>query len=368
MRRSFSTFAVLATILAACLPAADPAQQTSELVADQPDATVVAGDPSADTEDYASWFQGITEAEVSDFEAQFDADQALHPTGLPGPPSSEEPQPPDVARTSPEVEAEPEQIGVDAGTPPIPFDAVIDAGVVDAYVDGAIDASVAVDACFAENYSGSASLTLSAQANVSVPLTFLGSFGVLREHNIYASATANVNATATLAGTITGNADSWSATISVTGAANISARVDAFQELVSRRRREWFSIGSATASGNATFSDSVTFSKSCDGVVVTTPGTPAIHVNVHIDDATFQGFFFPRLQGPLITRVRQAIAQFARNFANQRLPGLVQNAVTNVNTQYAAKKNELLNQLRALLPPGCGCTKQAVPVPVVPHN
>ena len=59
--------------------------------------------------------------------------------------------------------------------------------------------------------------------------------------------------------------------------------------------------------------------------------------------------------GPIVTRLRGAIAQFARNFFNRRLADLIQPQVFQFNQAYANKKRELLAQLVAALPPGCGC-------------
>ncbi len=360
---SSTLVAVLATLFAACVPAdeptSDPTASHDTYVVEPPDASAIPQDPEADSSDYSAWFEGISSAEIEEFERDFDADQALFPTELAGSPGDapEPPPAPAPARIAAEAEADgtPIDAGIDAGTGPIPFDAHVDAGVIDAVIDGTLDASVGVDAaCTTDSVTVMASATLSAQANVSVPLTYLGTFGPVRQHNIYASANASVNATMTLSGTLTATPTSWTATISLSGAANVNARINAYQELVGLRR-QWFSIGDATVSGTATFSDSVTFSKSCSGVLVTTPGTPAMNVNLHIDDAHFYGVFFPRLQGPLVSRVRGAIAQFARNFANRQLPGLIQPVLTTANQQYAAKKNELLDKLRALLPAGCGC-------------
>lgn len=355
---SSTLVAVLATLFAACVPADDPAASQDTYAVDPPDATAIRQDPEADSSDYSAWFEGISTAEIEDFERDFDADQALFPTELAGPPGESPEPPPAPARIATEAEADggtPVDAGIDAGTGSIPFDAHVDAGIVDAVIDGTLDASVGVDAaCTTGSITVSASATLGAQANVSVPLTYLGTFGPIRQHNIYASGNASVNASMTLSGTLTATPESWTATISLSGAANVNARINAYQELVGLRR-QWFSIGDATVSGTATFSDSVTFSKSCSGVLVTTPGTPAMNVTMHIDDAHFYGLFFPRLQGPLVSRVRGAIAQFARNFANRQLPGLIQPVLTSANQQYAAKKNELLDKLRALLPAGCGC-------------
>lgn len=361
---SSTLVAVLATLFAACVPADEPtgapAASHDTYGVEPPDAPAVPQDPEADSDDYSAWFAGISTAEIEEFERAFDADQALFPTELAGPPGDapEPPPAPAPARIAAEAEADggtPVDAGIDAGTGPIPFDAHVDAGVVDAVIDGTLDASVGVDAaCTTGSITVSASATLGAQANVSVPLTYIGTFGPVRQHNIYASANANVNASMTLSGTLTATPDSWTATISMNGAANMNAVISAHQELVGLRR-QWFPIGDAYVSGTATFSDSVTFSKSCSGVLITTPGTPAMNVSLHIDEAYFYGVFFPRLQGPLVSRVRGAIAQFARNFANRQLPGLIQPVLTSANQQYAAKKNELLDKLRALLPAGCGC-------------
>jgi hypothetical protein len=241
----------------------------------------------------------------------------------------------------------------------------VDAGGITVNIDGgslSLDAGLAVDAgadaaVCSTAVSAMASATLNAVFNVSVGETYLGTFGPVRQHNIYARGSANGTATLTLSGSITATATSWSATISVSGMATATAQVHADQELVGPRRSGWFAIGDATLTGNVGFSDSVTFTQNCNppGATVTTPGTPAITANLVINDAQFYGYFFPRLQGPIVTRVRGAIAQFARNFINRQLPGIIGQQVFTANQAYAAKKAQLLAALLAKLPPGCGC-------------
>jgi hypothetical protein len=310
----------------------------------------------SDSNDYSSWFDGITQADTDDFDAQFDADQASYPTEESEP--DHDPEPSSAARVANRGfsggMAHAEATGwVAAGT------AEVDAGTGSGSGSGSgSDAGTGSGGtCGSGNQPATftRSLTLDAQFGVTVRDQYIGSFGPIRDHNIWAGGSAAGTASLTLTGTITGTADSWSATISVNGMAATTVWIHADQELVSRRRSGWFSVGAVTLSGTATFADSVTFTQDCMGVRVTTPGTPAIAVNVTVDDVTFYGYFFPRLQGPLVTRLRGAIAQFARNFANRQLPGWIGPQVFQANQAYAAKKAQLLNQLIALLPPGCGC-------------
>jgi hypothetical protein len=219
---------------------------------------------------------------------------------------------------------------------------------------GTTDAGSGSDTC--TSVSVSASATLGVDFNVGVRDQYLGTFGPVRRHSIWARGSATGSGTLTLAGSLTATANGWTATISVSGDANATAYIHADQELCGRWC-QWFAIGDATLSGSASFADSVTFTQTCNppGVVATTPGTPAIGVNVTIDDLRFYGYFFPRLQGPLVTRVRGAIAQFARNFLNRQLAALIQQAVFTANQAYAAKKAEVLAALIAKLPAGCGC-------------
>jgi hypothetical protein len=240
--------------------------------------------------------------------------------------------------------------------------------VIDAHVDATIDASA--DASFDAGVdagvdggiscpmgSASAMATVDVTFDVGVRDQFLGSFGPIREHNIWARGSASGAGRLTLSGSISSTATGWTATISATGSAAATAFVHADQQLVSRRRSGWFALGDATLSGSVGFRDSVTFTQTCNppGVVATTPGTQAISVNVTIDDARFYGYFLPRIQGPVATRIRGAIAQFARNLFNRQLAGLIQARVFSANQAYATKKQELLATLVSKLPAGCGC-------------
>lgn len=348
---------LLATLLAACTTSSPDVEATSPL-----------GTSTDDSDDYSAWFEGLATADIEDFERQDDADQLAYPTPIPEP--DHDPRPgEDAFRTAVGSGSDTLDAGVDAG-PDAGRDAGPDAGVdpdaslADAGVDldagtpdaGTPDAGVdAGPAC--PTFSASASVSLGVDFDVAVRDQFLGTFGPVREHNIWARARAIGTGNLTLAGSITSTASSWSVTIAVDGAASATVHVHADQELVSRRRRQWFAVGDATLTGSVTFSDRVTFSQTCDppGVVATTPGTPAIGVDVRIVDADFYGYFFPRLQGPVVTRIRGAIAQFLRNFANRQLPGLLAPKVLAANQAYAAKKQELLAALVAKLPAGCGC-------------
>jgi hypothetical protein len=320
-------------------------------------ANTAGSDSDSDSDDYSSWFDGITQADTDELDVQFDADQASYPTEISEP--DHDPNPTTTARRGSGfggVGARAEAtrwIGAGTGSDEV------DAGTGSGSGSGsdAGSGSGSGDTCGSGNgpvtLTGSA--TLDVQFAVAVADQYIGTFGPVRDHNIWARGSASGTARLTLSGTITGTADSWSATISVNGNANTTVWIHADQELVGRFRRGWFAIGDATLSGTATFSDSVTATLNCNGVRITTPGTPAVGVNVTVDDFRFYGYFFPRLQGPIVTRVRGAIAQFARNFANRQLPGLIGPRVFQFNQAYAAKKAELLNALIARLPAGCGC-------------
>jgi hypothetical protein len=348
-----------------------------------------AADTASDSDDYSSWFQAISSSDVEDFESQDDADHIAYPTEEPEPDHDTEPS--SVARSGDGRGASAATTGLsDVLTTDSGVGSGSDSGVSsgsdsgvgsgsdsgvgggsdsgvgggsDSGVGGGSDSGVGSGSdsgvgCGSVTVTGSA--TLGAQFSVGVPAQYLGTFGPVRRHNIWASGSASGTADLTLTGSLTATADSWSATISVSGTAATTVGIHAHQELVGLARR-WFAIGDATLSGTATFADSVTFTQNCrpPGVVVSTPGTPALTVNVTVDDVTFYGFFFPRLQGPAVTLVRGAIAQFARNFANRQLAALIQPRVFAANQAYAAKKMELLGQLVAALPPGCGCALAA---------
>lgn len=333
-----------------------------------PDAPTANLESDSDSDDYSSWFEGMSQPDIEDFERQDDADQLAYPTSEPEPDHDEariDHRP--TTRRDPAFAAGSGSATLDGGfsvdaTIDSPIDATIDARVdasLDASFDAPADAGVDAppDANSCPSFSASLSLMLGVTFDVGVRDQFLGSFGPIREHNIWARGNATGSGNLTLAGSISSTPSSWTVTIAVDGSANATANVHADQELVSRRRREWFALGDAALSGNVSFRDSVTFTQTCDppGVVATTPGTPAIGVNVAIDELRFYGYFFPRIQGPIAQRIRGAIAQFARNFLNRQLAGLIQSRVLTANQAYAAKKAELLSKLVAKLPAGCGC-------------
>lgn len=321
--------------------------------------TADTADTDSDSDDYSAWFEGMSQADIDDFDKQFDADQLAYPTEVAEP--DHDPEPSDVARVGfggARARAELASIAAGTGSGSDSLDAGTGSGS-----DGGGSGSDGGTGSGATCGSGSGSVTVGATAsldaafNAAVRDQYIGTFGPVRDHNIFARGSASGTAHLTLSGSLTGTANSWTATISVNGRADVTVWVHADQELVGRFRRGWFAIGDATLSGSATFADSVTFTQSCNppGVVATTPGTPAVTVNVTVDDVRFYGYFFPRLQGPIAQRVRGAIAQFARNFANRQLPGLIGPSVFRFNQAYAAKKMELLGRLVAALPPGCGC-------------
>jgi hypothetical protein len=324
--------------------------------------TAEGSDSDSDGNDYSSWFDGITQADTDEFDIQFDADQAAYPTQISEP--DHDPNPTTSTRVGggfrgaiARAEATGFIAGAGTGSDELDAGTGSGSGSGDDAGSGSGSGSGSGGTCGSDNgpVTLTASATLDAQFTVTVPAQYLGTFGPVRDHNIWAGGSASGTARLMLSATITGTADSWSATISVNGMANVTVWIHAFQELVGRFRRGWFAIGDATLSGAATFNDSVTFTQNCNGVRVTTPGTPVVGVNVTVDDFRFYGYFFPRLQGPIAQRVRGAIAQFARNFANRQLPGLIGPRVFQFNQAYAAKKAELLNQLIARLPAGCGC-------------
>jgi hypothetical protein len=289
-----------------------------------------------DSNDDTSWFRDLTQADIDDFERQDDADHDAYPT--------EEPEP-----------AHDPIEGSTAITRIAPHgDPADDDGVAE-FVGVGVGSGSDGGGCSGATVTFSDSITLDAAFDISVLPQYVGTFGPIREHHIWASGRAAGTARLTLSGSITGSASSWTATIAVDGRADTTVWIHADQELVGRFRRQWFAIGDAQLSGTAGFSDSVTFSQSCGGVTVSTPGTPAMSLSVTVDDFRFYGYFFPRLQGPAVTAVRGALAQWARNFANRQLPGLIQPYVLSANQAYAAKKQELLGKLVAKLPAGCAC-------------
>jgi len=46
----------------------------------QPDAPTATIESTTDSDDYSPWFEGISQADIEDFERQDDADQLIHPT------------------------------------------------------------------------------------------------------------------------------------------------------------------------------------------------------------------------------------------------------------------------------------------------
>jgi hypothetical protein len=289
-------------------------------------------------DDYSSFFLGITDEEVIEFELQDDADHIAHPETEVEEPEHETAAP-SVARTTRGGSVT--RAGTIGTLAPAAGSGSGDGGGGTCVPSATVSASASVPFAF----------------NLSVPAQYVGTYGPVRQHNIYLGADISGAGNLALSGSLTATPTSWSATISVAANINLTVVAHAFQQLVGPLRTQWFSIGDATLSAGAGFSDSVTFSQNCNGqgVLVTTPGTQAITANLNVDDLTLYGYFFPRLQGPIVTRVRGAIAQFLRNLANRHIPGMIQPYVFQLNQQYQAKKMELLNTLIGKLPPNCGC-------------